>query len=62
MVLRNSFSKEYVAYVNSEMSRVSLLSMMDEDYHRVEGVLDHDDAMDMVLQSEYIISLMSAYL
>ena len=29
----------------------SLDSMIDEDYHREEGVLDYDEAVDMVIQS-----------
>ena len=55
------FTKQRAAYVNSRMSRLSLLSMMDEDYNRDEGVLNQENYMDMVIQNEYIIFRMSQY-
>ena len=61
-IARNEFKKDKQAYVDSKMSRLGLLSLMDEDYFREEGVLNRDNCMDLVFQSEYLVSLMSAYL
>ena len=56
------FPKERESYVNSKMSGLALLSMMDEDYNREEGVLNRENYMDMVIQNQYIISRMFSYL
>ena len=55
------FDTDRTSYVNSKLSRLSLLSMMDEDYYRDEGILNMENDVDMVIQSEYIISIMSQY-
>mgnify|MGYP003386190469 CR=1 FL=1 len=41
--------------------RLALLSLMDEDYNREEGVLSRTNAIDLVFQNEYIISRMYSY-
>ena len=57
-----TFPKQRELYLNNKLSRLALLSMMDEDYNRDEGVLDQENCMDMVIQNQYIISIMSQYL
>ena len=56
------FSKQRESFINSEFNRLSLLSMMDEDYFLEEGVLDRENCKDMVIQNQYIISRMFQYL
>ena len=41
--------------------RLALLSLMDEDYSREEGVLSRTNGIDLVFQNEYIISRMHSY-
>ena len=43
------------------LCRLALLSLMDEDYNRKEGVLSLTNTLDLVFQNEYIISRMYSY-
>jgi hypothetical protein len=58
----NEFRVDKQCYINRQITRVSLLSLMDEDYYREKGILNINNNYDMVLQNEYIISRMSQYL
>ena len=58
---RNTFEKEKKDYVISKLARLSILSMMDEDYFREEGELNRRYAKDVVFQSEYMIGHVAKY-
>jgi len=47
--------------ITRPVRRLALLSLMDEDYNREEGVLRLTNVLDLVFQSEYIISRMYDY-
>jgi len=48
-------------YILTKQRRLALLSLMDEDYNREEGVLDLTNVFDLVFQNEYILSRMVEY-
>jgi len=56
-VFLNALPVERAAYGAWKLRRLGLLSLMDEDYHRAEGVLDRTSPIDLVLQSEIIVSI-----
>jgi len=56
-----SFPTQRKAYVNSKLSKLLLLSMRDEDYNRYE-ILDSENCMDMNIQNERIVRIISEYL
>ena len=58
----NAFTKDKERYVTSKYSRLSILSMMDEDYDREEGILNRRKAINIIFQCEYIIERISNYL
>jgi len=58
---RCNFHVDRRRYIHGRMRYLSLLSLMDEDYGREEGVLDRNCAIDLVFQNEYIVSRMCAY-
>lgn len=59
--LECSFDVERKEYVRQSSCRLSLLSLMDEDYNREEGVLDLCNAVDLVFQNEYLVSFLVQY-
>lgn len=61
-ICTTSFKVEKQAYIYRKCCRFALLSLMDEDYSREEGVLNRSNAVDMVFQSELIASIMIKYL
>jgi hypothetical protein len=60
-VARYAFSADREAYVARQLRRLALLSLMDEDYAREEGELDRCCPVDLVFQSEAIVSRMAQY-
>jgi hypothetical protein len=47
--------------VTRGITRLSLVSLMHEDYHRAEGAIDRTTPVDLVFQNEYMVSRMLSF-
>ena len=57
----HKFTVDKENYVSRLINRVCLMSLMDEDYYREPGILNRSNPIDLVFQSEYVISHILKY-
>ena len=49
-------------YIDEWLCKYNVISMHDEDYDRGEECLDYNNVVDLVIQNEYCISCILAYM
>ena len=60
-ICENEFTYDKDLYVNRQISKLCLMSLMDEDYFREANEINRNNAIDLLFQCEAIVGKMAGY-